>query len=194
MPEEKVILASILCILGQGKHAPVLAEAIRQYKDWDEGWHYTGMGQFGRSMSYLDAYMVALGRLGDRRAVPVLLDKLKLLKDGDEFSHARALALGLEMLGDSRAAGPLAEALTRPGIGGHVIADIEEAIRRGGIANPNDNTVRAQALRELMLGRALFRCGDKDGIGRAILEKYSKDFRGHLARHAAAVLKEKDKK
>ena len=36
MPEEKVILASILCILGQGKHAPVLAEAIRQYKDWDE--------------------------------------------------------------------------------------------------------------------------------------------------------------
>lgn len=47
MPEGKVILASILCILGQGKHAPVLAEAIRQYKDWDEGWHYTGMGQFG---------------------------------------------------------------------------------------------------------------------------------------------------
>ena len=192
--KEKLIYAHILAVMGDATGAQTLLHAVESSPGFDKGWHYTGMGQFGRSMSYLDAYMVALGRLGDRRAVPVLLDKLKLLKDGDEFSHARALALGLEMLGDSRAAGPLAEALTRPNIGGHVIADIEEAIRRGGISNPNDNTVRAQALRELMLGRALFRCGDKDGIGRAILEKYSKDLRGHLARHAAAVLKEKDKK
>jgi len=33
------------------------------------------------------------------------------------------------------------------------------------------------------------RCGDKDGLGKAILTRYAKDLRGHLARHAAAVLR-----
>lgn len=75
MPEERVILASILCILGQGKHAPVLAEAIRQYKNWDEGWHYTGMGQFGMCLSRLDALITALGNARDTSVLPTILEK-----------------------------------------------------------------------------------------------------------------------
>ena len=89
MPEEKVILASILCILGQGKHAPVLAEAIRQYKDWDEGWHYTGMGQFGMCLSRLDALITALGNARDTSVLPTILEKAKKLEPEDYLSHFR---------------------------------------------------------------------------------------------------------
>jgi hypothetical protein len=43
----------------------------------------------------------------------------------------------------------------------------------------------------LLLARALYRCGDYQGVGRKILETYAQDLRGHLARHAQAVLKGK---
>jgi len=45
--------------------------------------------------------------------------------------------------------------------------------------------------RELVLARALYRCGDHQGVGETILRAYAADLRGHYARHAAAVLAEK---
>ena len=39
-----------------------------------------------------------------------------------------------------------------------------------------------------MLARALYRCGDKDGLGEKILRAYANDLRGPIARHAQAVL------
>ena len=39
-----------------------------------------------------------------------------------------------------------------------------------------------------MLARALFRCGDKAGLGRQVLEEYTRDLRGHWAQHAREVL------
>ena len=47
---------------------------------------------------------------------------------------------------------------------------------------------RVGPLREITLARALYRCGDYQGLGRKILESYTHDLRGHLARHAKAVL------
>jgi hypothetical protein len=44
-----------------------------------------------------------------------------------------------------------------------------------------------------MLARALFRCGDKDSIGKKILKEYVEDIRGHFSRHAHAVLQAKSK-
>jgi hypothetical protein len=43
-------------------------------------------------------------------------------------------------------------------------------------------------LKELFLGRALFKCGDYNGLGKQILQNYSNDLRGHYARHASGVL------
>jgi hypothetical protein len=43
-------------------------------------------------------------------------------------------------------------------------------------------------LREIVLARALYRCGDHQGLGRKILEEYRHDLRGLFARHASAVL------
>jgi hypothetical protein len=51
-----------------------------------------------------------------------------------------------------------------------------------------DTRTRNEALRELYLARALYRCGDRDGVAARILGEYRRDIRGHFARHAAAVL------
>ena len=47
---------------------------------------------------------------------------------------------------------------------------------------------RQNALRELTLARALYRCGDHDRLAEKILNDYTRDLRGHFARHAKAVL------
>ncbi len=49
---------------------------------------------------------------------------------------------------------------------------------------------RRESLREVALARALFRCGDYGNMGRQILTEYTKDLRGHFARHAKAVLEQ----
>ncbi|UCE47240.1 MAG: hypothetical protein JSW47_16750, partial [Phycisphaerales bacterium] len=69
--------------------------------------------------------------------------------------------------------------------------DIEEARRRTP-ASPVDNDTRNKSLRELILARALYRCGDYEGLGQRILKEYSRDLRAHYARHAGAVLKKKN--
>lgn len=51
---------------------------------------------------------------------------------------------------------------------------------------------RNHAVRELQLARALYLCGDHNGLGRQILEEYNEDLRGHFARHARAVLRQSD--
>jgi hypothetical protein len=44
-------------------------------------------------------------------------------------------------------------------------------------------------LKELSLARALYRIGDKDGLGKRTLEAYAKDPRRAYAEHAKLVLK-----
>jgi hypothetical protein len=148
------------------------------------------MGQFGRALSPLDGYIVALGRTHDRRAVPAILEKLRLLGAGDAFSHHRAVGLALETIGDPSAAKALAELLAQPGIAGYVHATIDISRRRNGTSgDTNAVQPRRESLRELMLARALYRCGDYEALGEKILRQYVDDLRGHLSRHAQAVLK-----
>lgn len=52
-----------------------------------------------------------------------------------------------------------------------------------------DTSTRNNSLRELILGAALYRCGDVNGLGKEILTAYSKDLRGHYYRHASGVPK-----
>ena len=47
---------------------------------------------------------------------------------------------------------------------------------------------RTGPLREISLARALYRCGDHEGTGEAILGEYAEDIRGPFARHASWVL------
>lgn len=189
-PEHRLIYAHVLAVLGDNLGLETLISAVNAYDAWDQGWNYVAMGQFGSALSRLDQLIVALGRTRDRRALPAILAKLRLLKPESEFSHHRAVALALEMIGDPKAAQPLAELLTTAGMSGYVHRTVQDAIRFDQESPGGTNQVKARrnSIVELSLARALFRCGDYGGVGEQILRAYAHDLRGHLARHAAAVL------
>jgi len=186
--KEKLVYARILCTMGDPVGLETLMAEARAAGAWDRGWNYRGMGQYGNALSPLDTLLVAMGRTRDRRAVPVIVEKLKLLTAAHDFSHHRAAALALELIGDRSAAKPLGQLLAKPGIAGHVHTSVEVARRLGIPGGTNGVATRRESLRELLLARALYRCGDYQGLGEKTLRAYSKDLRGHLARHAQAVL------
>ena len=187
-PKSKLVYAHVLGMLGESAGAEVLAEAVRS-RDWDKGWNYTGMGQFGASISELDSLIIALGRTRDKRALQPILEKLAQLDASSEFSHCRAVAMALETLRDASAARPLAEVLGKPGLKGHAFTNIEEAGRKTP-PSATDTSTRNESLRELVLARALYRCGDCNRLGEEILNQYARDLRAHYARHAREVLQE----
>jgi len=186
--EDKLTYAHILGMMGDGTGLATLIDAVDAAPRWDEGWRFKAMGQFGSCMSRLDSRTLALGRIGDRKAIDAILGKTKLLDSTSAFSHHRCVALALEMLGDAAAVDALADLLAKPGMTGHAILSVERAKELAVGLSRVDTTVRDHSLRELLLARALYRCGDKDGIGEGILKQYATDLRGHFARHAKAVL------
>ncbi len=186
-PDDRLVYAHILGMLGDTMGITTLMEAI-DARDWDEGWNFTGMGQFGGSISPVDSLIIAAGTTGDRRALEPVLRKLDALNADSAFSHHRAVAVALESLKAPEAALPLARLLRMPGMMGHAATDIKDAQSEVLFADPNLS--RNLSLRELILARALFRCGDYEGLGKRILRTYAQDLRGHYARHANAVLNE----
>lgn len=189
--KDKLVYAHILGMLDEPVGADTLAKAV-QSRAWDKGWNYTGMGQYGASLSELDSLIIALGRTRSEQALDPILEKVKQLDAGSEFSHCRAVAISLETLGDTAAAKPLAEFLKKSGITGHAFTNIDAA-RLWTPPGSEDTLTRNRSLRELVLARALYRCGDYENVGKNILKEYAYDLRGHYARHAIAVLKEKNK-
>lgn len=184
--------AQLLALLGDRSGGTEL-EAEVAARPWDKGWNYTGMGQFGMSMSELDGLIVTLGLSGSASAWRCLSDKFSTLPLDAEFSHCRALAMASESLykrhPDACGREALAGLINRPGMTGHAqtrIATMQESVTR----NLVETSPRNLALREIHLARALFLCDDVEGKGRKILEAYSKDLRGHFARHAHAILRE----
>lgn len=176
--------ALLLAMLGSAAGEGVLLQALDS--GWDQGWDYTGMGQFGRSLSPLDDVIVALGRIRSARAKPAVLGKIAQLDSAAAFSHFRAVALYAEAVGGGELASALAALLSKPGIGGHAVARLEDELAHIP-ASHVDTTTRNVSLRELYLARALFRIGDA-ALGRATLERYAHDLRGHYAQHASLVL------
>lgn len=183
--------ALALALMGDATGLDLLLTQIEAAEDWDAGWNYRGMGQFGSSSSPLDKLVIAAGRVGGEKALPVLLKKTRQLDASKDFSHHRAMALALESIGSKDAAPVLAELLQKPGVSGHVLDTLQRHIEYTEGGNTTSENGRRLSLRELFLGRALYRCGDQEGLGKSILEGYTKDLRGHLARHAKAVLESK---
>lgn len=169
---------------------PAGFETLRQEvadRPWDDGWNYTGMGQFGESMSPLDARIIALGRCRDLRAVPVLADKADALPDDPAFSHIRALAEAFTALASPDAIAPLERLLARPGLTGHSIRTQSE--RNATITDDAcETSFRNRALIELHLATALHTLAPDHLTARQILSTYTKDLRGLFARHAREII------
>ncbi|MDZ7617621.1 MAG: FAD-dependent oxidoreductase, partial [Patescibacteria group bacterium] len=191
--EERYLYGDILAMLfSDATGVEPIIERVRAAEQWDQGWTYWGMGQSGDSLSHLDKAIVALGMAGSRAAVPAILEKVALLDADAAFSHHRAVAMALERLDDPAAAPALAALLAKPGMAGHVHDTVAAAKAHDAQYERYLNAVhtRRESLRELFLARALYRLGDHEGIGEATLRAYATDLRGHLARHAQAVLEE----
>ena len=185
--KDRVTYASILGIMGDATGAQVLAQAIAATNAWDAGWQFKAMGQFGFSISPLDAQLIALARTKDKGALEQILAKSSLLTSTDAFSHFRTVALATETLADRAAAPELARLLQLPGVMGHAMTNLATAIENTP-GKGSQNAMREVELRELFLARALFHCGDSNGLGEKILKQYAQDLHGHYARHAQAVL------
>ena len=181
--EQKLPYARILGFLGQREALPVLIEALEKTPGWDAKVLQGTMAEYAHLPTPVDSLVMALGPSGDRRALPAILAKLELLDDHVTLSHHRAVALALEEIGDPAAAGPLAKLLAKPGMSGHALKAVDP------LPQPMDQRRdRTAPLREIVLARALYRCGDFQGVGEATLREYQQDLRGVLARHATAVL------
>jgi hypothetical protein len=184
---EKLNISIALGVLGNDAGWELLADTISSYDQWDDGWNFTGMHQFGHSMSLLDTIIIALGKTKKEEALPVIIAKAETLTPGHKFSHFRAVSIALETIGSSRAAEVLYSLLKMGGVSGHHVITHSDAVRVI-VRDSNDVILRNNVLRELHLARALYRCGDKDGLGRQILNNYSNDLHGHYFRHAAGIL------
>ena len=184
--EAKLAYAHVLGMMGDATGADALVKAVSD-TEWDEGWRFKGMGQFGPCLSSLDSRIIALGRTKSKLALPPILAKVSLLTTNSEFSHFRAVAIALESLGNKAAAKPLSKLLRTPGISGHAVTTIDAALAST-TPSGTDNATREKALTEIYLARALYRCGDYRGLGRKILKQYAHDLHGLYARHAQAVL------
>ncbi len=188
--DDKFIYAYILGMMGISDGWKLLSEKIKTYNEWDDGWNYRGMGQFGLSMSLLDSYIIALGKTKEKEAIPVIAEISKKLKTESEFSHFRAVAVAMEEIGNVQGADVVYDLLQLPDVQGYATTTIEEAKKQ--VDNDPENTNnRNSSLKEIVLARSLFKCGDKNGLGEEILTKYSNDLRGHYYRHASAVLESK---
>jgi hypothetical protein len=94
------------------------------------------------------------------------------------------------------AAEHLAKLLQKTGMQGHTMTDMDAALTD--LKNDGRGTngkaplpKRTKALREIALARALYHCGDYNGIGKTILENYQNDMQGLFARHANRILADK---
>ena len=187
--ETKFNYAHVLAMLGRDDGAAILLAKFKAM-DWDLGWNYRGMGQFNRSVSWVDSYAIALGHAKVRAAVPALMEKADQLTAKSEYSHFRAIARALEEIGDKSAAPALARVLMRPGIGGHAQRMDSDVPVFAGYSNKAGDWERTLSLREICIARALYRLGDTpDGLGRRTLEAYAADPRRAFANHARLVLK-----
>lgn len=178
--EERITYARFLGVCGESAALPTLIAAIEDTDQWDAKIPLGAMAEYSQLPTRLDSLILALGYIRDSEALPAILEKVEMLDADVCLSHHRAVSLALEQIADPNAARPLADLLQKPGMMGHAKTSLDKP------------SSRIEPLREIVLARALYRCGDHHGLGKEILAKYTRDIRGHFARHATAVLGEND--
>jgi hypothetical protein len=182
----KRFFAFVLGVLWDASGAETLAAEVAA-TPWDDGWDYTGMGQFGASMSPLDARIIALGRCRRTEHLPVIAAKAAQLPAEAAFSHYRALAEAVEHIASAEGAAILASLLQRPGICGHAVTSMRQRASSSS-GSATDTAQRNRALIELHLAAACIRVQPEHPLATSILTTYATDVRGLFARFARSLL------
>ena len=177
------IYAKLLGMLGDDAGVDTLADVVsgkmRPVKT-REGFN------FGGGVDTVNGFVVALGRTRNGRALDPLLKRLAEVTPKTGIPQLRAVTIALEALGNPGAAPMLAEKLRMDGFHGFAVDDWRKLPPQGGYGGSPE---LLQCAKELALARALWACGDCDGLARRTLEAYARDPRKALARHAEAVLR-----
>ena len=190
-PEVSLVYAHILAALGEPAGEEELIEWVKTHGRGD-----TWADGLASGANRMNAYLLALGRIKSTNAVPVIVAKiLDAAKPttNTNFEHYRVLALTCQMIGDPAFAAPLAKLLEAPKIAGHAIkmsADLPPVPEYTSRTNYSHKEKTA-TLREVNLAAALYRLGDHEGKGAAILNAYAADPRGFYANYARRVLGER---
>lgn len=190
-PEVSLVYAHILAVLGDPAGDEELVAWV-EANGWDAKWK-EGLGAGGNRM---DAYLLALGRAKSKKAAPVITEKIRELAVAGktpQAGHCRIAALVSQMLGDPVLAEPLAALLDAPDVAGHAIRlgpDIPPVPGYDSRSSYSQKE-KGDVTREINLAAALYRLGDKDGKGEAILKSYAEDPRGFCANYARRVLAER---
>ncbi|MBE6373407.1 MAG: FAD-dependent oxidoreductase [Lentisphaerae bacterium] len=174
---ENVRLAHILAFLGDSSGKELLRKTV-DAMDWDLGWNYRGMGQFGPSCSPLDSMIFALDRIG--AASECVLKKLKSVTDQTDFSHVRAVCMSLINHPQKAAAADLRRLLALPGMSGHAVKSYADALASNREAR-NDTSVRNCQLKEIYLAKALSKCDPEDELGAELLASYRDSMQGYYS-------------
>jgi hypothetical protein len=192
--ESRILYARLLGMCGENTGNKELIHELKRHDQWSERIFQGSMADFAHLPTPEDGLILALGYSGDKSVLPELLKLVGKLDASVPLSHHLSLALALEKIGDESAAKPLAKLLQKPDMTGHAVLNIENALT--GMANDGKGSQnigslhkRSMAIREITLARALYSCGDYNGIGENILMTYLNDMRGLFARHAFSVLK-----
>jgi len=190
-PDVSLIYAHILAMLGDASGEDELVAWVKE-NDWWGKWK-DGLGNGHERM---DSYLIALGRIKSKKAVPAIIEKADyLIKSKTPLSTKRARVFGLtcQSIGDPAFADVLASLLDRPEVKGHAMK-LEPKIH----PVPGYSSVSTYSQKEksdvpceINLAAALYRVGDKDGKGEAVLRQYAQDPRGFYANYARRVLSEK---
>jgi flavin-dependent dehydrogenase len=197
----KLKYAQVLAVLGDSTGAATLIQEIDAYREWDEGVPLTSERKTGNTFSRLDRLVIALGRSRAPEGLETLVRKLGQLSPGDKLSHYKALALALRHYPPCDAtAEPLWQLLQQRGFAGHTTsapwlhARADDQIpqpmtlpERRVTGNARGVNLNA-AYKELIVAAMLYRCGDRNSTGSAILEQYTYDVHGHFARYARRAL------
>ncbi len=192
-PDRRERAALVLGMQGHAAAAPVLHDLLVG-NAWDKGWRFTGMHQFGATISPIDARLIAYAHCSAADGIDLVTRWAKALPDDAALSHVRAIALVCtSLVARHLAVGAQAQAilsalLNRPGMTGYAQADLDRFLQS---ADPDSicTIERERCLREIHLAVALWRCGGRE-LARRWLESYRDDLHGHYARHATAVLAE----
>ena len=184
---ERINYAHVLSMLGETSGLQALIAEVNSFTSWDAGWAYTGMGQFGPCMSRLDSLIMSLGATRKTEVLPTIIAHAERLTLIHDFSHFRAVCVAFETIGHKAATHVLYDLLHLPGMQVPSVSTYQQA-RNTAALDTNDTLERNKVLKVLHLARALYRCGDKNGLGAAVLRSYADDLNNHYARHAEGVL------
>ena len=194
-PKRRLCLAQVLGMLGDAVGAETLAENLAKPPAEFVQVVPEGAKRFGKRMNNRDAQLVALGRTRSPLAVEVVVHEVTTLRPGNALNRIRGVTLAASALGPlvrGRKANPLAEALAaalkQTGMGGHARATGKGLPPLGGFCRTVGGYESSQCIKELAVARALYECGDCEGLGKRTLEAYAADPRGAYAAHARAVL------